>query len=108
MEKIREKVGASFFWSRFDEALELRDESLAGLCKRIGVSNRTLYSQRFRESMPDDKMLSLLSSSLGVSKSWLLTGLDPIEYEPEIRQVVDVLAKDHSKLHVVRVVLGLE
>ena len=106
MEKIREKVGVKWLWARFDQALG--EEKISDFCRRVGVKENTVYSQRTRGSMPSEEFLSLYSCALGVSQTWLLTGLDPIEYSPEVKQVVDVLSKDPSKLHVVRVVLGLE
>jgi len=108
MEKIRENVGAPFFWARVDEALGRNGERVSDFCRRIGISVDTVYGQRLNKVMPKDTQLELFSAGLGVSKTWLLTGIDPIEYTPEVREVVDVLSKDPSKLHVVRVVLGLE
>lgn len=106
MDKVIEKVGAKWFWTRVDLALE--GERLSDFCRRVGISENTVYGQRLNDVMPKEKQIALFASALGVSQSWLLTGINPVELSKEVREVIDLISSDPSKLRMVRVVLGFD
>lgn len=101
-----EKVNAKEFWERIDFAL--RGQPLKYFCEDNGISIDAMYTQRIRKRLPKMKDIEIYADKLGVSVTWLLTGIQPTGTDPELQEVIDILSTDKDKLRLVRLALGLK
>jgi len=73
------------FFSRLQNALEVRKSSLPDLAAQTGIALSTMY--RWRDSAPQTRTLKQIAESLGVSMSWLKDGDGEMEIKTRVREM---------------------
>ncbi|MBW8640417.1 helix-turn-helix domain-containing protein [Hoeflea sp. WL0058] len=81
--------------SRARDALEL---STAQLARRLGVKTETVQAWENDRSEPRSNRVIMLAGMLGVSPTWLLTGIGELPSTPAVNSELHVMMTQLSKL----------
>lgn len=108
------ETNAYKFWERVDRILDTRNETLVSFADGIGQKYSTIKMWRNRVVYPRTEYLFTISSYLGTSIDWLITGIETsvlsreqiaVAEDSEIRYMVNIMMKDRTTLPLVSALL---
>lgn len=83
---------------RISRARDALDLTTAQLARRLGVKTETVHAWETDRSEPRSNRVTMLAGMLGVSPTWLLTGIGELPSAPVVNSELHVMMTQLAKL----------